>query len=204
MRDCSQKCVLLLLMRLSSCFRGITLVQLRLRASDTMMNYSSEFMYHRRDCFLATVSWQIHGFCFARHQGLSYKQCVPPGVPNCHPCPIKPHLRPIKHKKQSHKTYNTNTNLKQNHKIHNTNTKLYNTNTKLKHNHKIRKTNTNLYNTNTNLKQNLKICNTSTKIYNTNTSLKQNLKTRKFLFVLWRFVLVLRILWFCFKFVFVL
>ena len=27
--------------------------------------------------------------------------------------------------KQSHKTYNTNTNLKQNHKIHNTNTKLY-------------------------------------------------------------------------------
>ena len=133
------RCVLLLLMRLSSCFRGITLVQLRLRASDTLMNYSSEFMYHRRGCFLATVSWQIQGFCFTRHQGLSYKQCVPPGVPNCHPCPIKPHLRPIKHKKQSHKTYNTNTNLKQNHKIHNTNTKLYNTNTELKHNHKIRK-----------------------------------------------------------------
>ena len=171
-------------MRLSSCFRGITLVQLRLRASDTMMNYSSEFIYHTRDCFLATVSWQIHGFCFTRHQGLSNKQCVPPGVPNYHLCPIKPHLRPIKHKKQSHKTYNTNTNLKQNHKIHNTNTKLYNTNTKLKHNHKIRKTNTNLYNTNRNLKQNHKIC--------------------KFLFVLWRFVLVLRILWFCFKFLFVL
>ena len=67
--------------------------------------------------------------------------------------------------------------------------KTYSTNTNLKQNHKIRNTNTKLYNTNTNLKQNHKIRNPDTKLYNTNTNLS--------------FVLVLRILWFRFKFVLV-
>ena len=65
-------------------------------------------------------------------------------------------------------------------------------------------TNTKLYNKNIKLKQNHKIRNTNTELYNTSTNLKQNHKSRKFVFVLWSFVLVLRILWFCFEFVFVL
>ena len=71
-----------------------------------------------------------------------------------------------------------------------TNAKLYNTNTNWKQNHKIRDTNAKLYNTNTNWKQNHKIRNTTTKLYNTNTNVG--------------FVSVMRILWFCFEFVFVL
>ena len=106
--------------------------------------------------------------------------------------------------KQSHKTYNTNTNLKQNHKIRNINAKLYNTNRNLKENHKIRNTNTKLYNTNTklyntnkNLKQNHKIHNTNTKLYDTNTKLYNTNRNTNL-------SLCLCCLWFCFKFLFVL